>query len=94
MAEAVTQETRVDSYDAMMDVNAQLMTEVANDAQLTAAEKLKNFSIGVRNQVMLSRDLQARRKELFSYGMKANGATKSLGFSPVDPEPQPAAQAA
>jgi hypothetical protein len=80
---ALNQETRIDNYDAMMEANADLMSAVYNDAKMTPAEKLRNFSVGVRNQVMLSRDLAARRKELFGYGMKIDGPTKALMFDPT-----------
>ncbi|WP_252178378.1 hypothetical protein [Endozoicomonas sp. 4G] len=83
MTDQVTQETRIDSYESMMTANAALLDEVFNDAKLTAAEKMKSFSIGVRNQVLLSRDLASRRAELFKYGMKANGELKSLNFNPM-----------
>ena len=80
---ATTQEIRIDSYDAMMEANASLMNEIYNDGKLSPAEKLRNFSVGVRNQVMLSRDLSARRKELVGYGMKITG-TKALKFDPTE----------
>ena len=83
MTDEVTQEIRIDSYESMMDANAALLGEVFNDKKLTAAEKMKTFSIGVRNQVLLSRDLASRRAELFKYGMKANGELKSLNFNPM-----------
>jgi hypothetical protein len=87
----ISTETRIDGYEAMMEANASLMDEVFNDAKLTAAEKMKTFSIGVRNQVLLSRDLAARRAELFKYGMKGDAALKSLTFSPLDTEKREAA---
>lgn len=71
------------NYGDMMDANAQLMSEVYSDSKLTASEKLRNFSIGVRNQVLLSRDMAARRKELMSYGMKPSEASKQLVFEPT-----------
>jgi len=80
----VQTETPIDSYESMMNANADLMREVYYDGKLTAAEKMKTFSIGVRNQVLLSRDLASRRAELFRYGMKANGELKSLNFNPMD----------
>jgi hypothetical protein len=79
-------EIPIDSYESMMDANAELMREVYRDGKLTAAEKMKTFSVGVRNQVLLSRDLASRRAELFRYGMKANGELKSLNFNPMDAE--------
>lgn len=79
---ATTPEIRIDNYDAMMNANSSLMTEIFNDAKLSAAEKLRNFSLGVRNQVALSRDLSARRRELMTYGMKISESTKSLAFDP------------
>jgi hypothetical protein len=82
MTEQVTPEVRIDSYESMMNANSDLMTEVYRDSKLTAAEKLKNFSIGVRNQVLLSRDLASRRAELARYGLKANGNLKALNFTP------------
>ena len=75
---------RFDDYIDFMDANARLMEEVYTDGKLTAAEKMKTFSIGVRNQVLLSRDMAARRKELMSYGMKADEAMKSLAFNPTE----------
>ena len=80
----VQTEAPIDSYESMMEANADLMREVYYDGKLTAAEKMKTFSIGVRNQVLLSRDLASRRAELFRYGMKANGELKSLNFNPMD----------
>jgi hypothetical protein len=66
-----------------VDANAQLMTEVYSDPKLTAIEKMKTFSIGVRNQVILSRDLASRRAELMRYGMKASDELKALSFNPT-----------
>jgi len=80
----VSRELRIDSYDAIMEANSNLMDEIYNDGKLTPMERLKGLTVGVRNQVMLSRDLAARRKELYSVGMKANGKIKSLGFNPMD----------
>jgi hypothetical protein len=64
MTENVTSMQNLESYNDMMTANAQLMSEVYTDPKLTAAEKMKTFSAGVRNQIMLSRDLAARRAEL------------------------------
>jgi hypothetical protein len=75
----------IDSYESMMTCNAKLMEEVYNDAKLTAAEKMRTFAVGVRNQVALSRDQAGRRAELFKYGMKANNEVKSLIFNPLTP---------
>jgi prophage DNA circulation protein len=71
MTENVTTMQNLESYNDMMTANAQLMSEVYTDPKLTAAEKMKTFSAGVRNQIMLSRDLAARRAELMKFGMKA-----------------------
>jgi hypothetical protein len=86
MTDQVTPEVRIDSYEAMMNANAELMDEIYRDGKLNAAEKLKNFSMGVRNQVLLSRDQAARRAELMRYGMKANGNLKALNFNPAAAE--------
>lgn len=83
---ATTQIPSLESYEDMMTANAKLMSEVYSDGKLTATEKMKTFSIGVRNQVLLSRDLASRRAELFRYGMKANGELKSLNFNPMTAE--------
>lgn len=83
MTEQVTSQHSIHSYQEMMDANAQLMTEVYSDPKLTAAEKMKTFSVGVRNQVILSRDLAARRAELMRYGLKASDELKALSFNPM-----------
>ena len=83
MTEQVTNQPNIHSYQDMMDANAQLMTEVYSDPKLTAIEKMKTFSIGVRNQVILSRDLASRRAELMRYGMKASDELKALSFNPL-----------
>lgn len=83
MTDNVTTVDAIHSYSDMMEANAQLMTEVYTDPKLTAAEKMKSFSVGVRNQVILSRDLAARRAELMRYGMKADNELKSLSFNPL-----------
>ena len=80
---AVTRELRINSYESMADANSQLMDEVFNDGKLTPAEKMKTFSIGVRNQIMLSRDLASRRAELSKHGMKPTGEIKELMFNPL-----------
>lgn len=82
----VTQEVRIETYEDIMDANVHLIQEVYNDPKLTSAEKMKTFSIGVRNQVLLSRDLASRRAELFKYGMKSNGSIKTLAFNPFESE--------
>lgn len=78
----VTQEVRIDSYDDMMECNSALMSEVYNDTKMTPAEKMKTFSIGVRNQVLLSRDLASRRQELFRYGLRVSEDMRALSFNP------------
>ena len=83
MTENVTTMQNLESYNDMMTANAQLMSEVYTDPKLTAAEKMKTFSAGVRNQIMLSRDLAARRAELMKFGMKAGGDLKALAFDPM-----------
>lgn len=91
----ISPETRIDSYESMMNANASLMDEVFNDGKLTAAEKMKTFSVGVRNQVLLSRDLAARRAEVLKYGLKVESELKSLTFNPFQGKPaDPTAQAA
>ena len=83
---ALSQETRFDSYHAMIEANAKLMEEIYNDGKMNPSEKLKNFSIGVRNQTILNRDVAARRKELVSMGVKPNGNLQGLTFNPyADP---------
>ena len=79
MTENVTTMQNLESYNDMMTANAQLMSEVYTDPKLTAAEKMKTFSAGVRNQIMLSRDLAARRAELMKFGMKARCQGHGLG---------------
>lgn len=83
MTENVTSMQNLESYNDMMTANAQLMSEVYTDPKLTAAEKMKTFSAGVRNQIMLSRDLAARRAELMKFGMKASEDLKALAFDPM-----------
>lgn len=83
MTENVTSMQNLESYNDMMTANAQLMSEVYTDPKLTAAEKMKTFSAGVRNQIMLSRDLAARRAELMKFGMKAGDDLKALAFDPM-----------
>jgi len=80
--ELLTKEVRINNLDDMMDTNASIMEEIANDGKMTAVEKMRGFSMGVRNQALLSRDQQARINMLAKLGMKANGQTKSLGFMP------------
>lgn len=83
MTDNVSTQQAIHSYNDMMDANARMMTEVYNDPKLTAQEKMKTFSVGVRNQVILSRDLAARRAELMRYGLKASDELKSLAFNPL-----------
>jgi hypothetical protein len=81
--EQPTKLAAVSTYGDMMAANAALMTEIYTDPKLTAAEKLRNFSAGIRNQVALSKDLAARRAEVFRYGLKAEGSLKTLDFNPL-----------
>ena len=53
----------------LMDANADLMTQVYHDPGLSPDEKLRSFSLGIRNQCALSRDLQARRAELARHNL-------------------------
>lgn len=76
----VEREVSITNITDMMDVNAELMNEISNDSRLSAIEKMKGFSSGVRNQCMLSRDQQARITMLARLGMKTNNLTKSLTF--------------
>ena len=79
----VEREVRIEDLNDMMDVNVEIMSEVVNDAKLTASEKMRTFSQGVRNQAILSRDQQQRISMLAKLGVKANGLTKSLSFQPA-----------
>ena len=78
MSENVNSIPALQSYNDIMNANAQMMTEIYGDPKLTAAEKLRNFSIGVRNQIMLSRDLASRRAELMRCGLKAADDLKAV----------------
>ena len=81
---AITQEARIETYGDAMEANAHLMEEVYNDAKLSASQKLRDFSLGVRSQVLMSRDLASRRKEMVSYGMKIDANIGTLAFNPAD----------
>jgi hypothetical protein len=83
MSENVSSIPALQSYNDFMEANANMMSEIYGDPKLTAAEKLRNFSIGVRNQIMLSRDLASRRAELMRYGLKAADDLKALSFNPM-----------
>lgn len=83
MSDNVTSQPTLQTYNDFMEANAQLMSEVYSDPKLTAAEKMKTFTIGVRNQVLLSRDLATRRAELMRYGLKSSDELKSLSFNPM-----------
>jgi hypothetical protein len=83
MAKPATTIDAIHSYTDIMEANAQLMTEIYTDPKLTAAEKMKSFATGVRNQVGLSRDLAARRAELLRYGIKESSEVKGLTFNPM-----------
>lgn len=83
MTDALPKLDRITTVTDMMNANAALMTEVYTDRKLTAQEKMRSFTAGVRNQVNLSRDLAARRAELFRYGQKADATIKSLAFDPL-----------
>ena len=82
----VTREVRIDSYDDMMESNSALMAEVYNDPKMAPAEKMKTFSIGVRNQVLLSRDMASRRSEILRHGIQPPGDMRTLTFNPFSPE--------
>lgn len=84
MTDNVSELQSLQSYNDFMEANAQLMSEVYCDPKLTAAEKMKTFSVGVRNQVILSRDLAQRRAELMRYGIKAGDELKALAFNPME----------
>jgi len=73
---------RLDTYSSMMDANASIMEDIVNDEKMAPAEKLKSFSVGIRNQAILNRDLAARRKELITLGMKPNSDIQTLTFNP------------
>lgn len=77
-ASHVIPQARIESYDDMAECNAHLMEDIYNDPQLTAMEKLKGFSLGVRNQASFTRDMRFRRQEYAALGMKPNGGMKRL----------------
>lgn len=85
----------------LMDANADLMTQVYHDHGLSPDEKLRSFSLGIRNQCALSRDLQARRAELARHNLLQQTRVEdlqALRFLPATPEapaslPAPAAPA-
>lgn len=78
----ITKDVKCSNILEMMDANSGIMEEIANDSKLNAVEKMRGFSMGVRNQCLLSRDQQARIKMLATLGVKATNATKALTFTP------------
>lgn len=82
---ALSTETSITSLADFIDVNAKLASEVYNDAKMAPAEKLRNLSVAVRNQVMLSRQQAANRSEAFKLGMKLQGYN-ALVFDPGTPD--------
>jgi len=84
----VTQLTPIRTLGDMMDRNADLMTQVYHDNGLSADEKLRSFTLGIRNQCALSRDLRDRRAELARYQQVTvfdADAIQSLRFEPPPP---------
>ena len=80
----------------LMDANADLMSQVYHDDGLSADEKLRSFSLGIRNQCSLSRDLQSRRAELARYGLLHQAQAddlQALRFIPPPPAEAPPAPA-
>ena len=74
----------------LMDANADLMTQVYHDNGLSPDEKLRSFSLGIRNQCALSRDLQARRAELARHNLLQTTKPddlQALRFIPAPAEP-------
>jgi hypothetical protein len=74
---------RIDNYASLLEANASLMTEVYNDSKMTAAEKMKTFALGVRNDALINRTMASRRQELLRYGMKAKNDVQALLFNPT-----------
>ena len=73
----------------LMEANADLMTQVYHDEGLSADEKLRSFSLGIRNQCSLSRDLQNRRAELARYNLLHQTKAEDLSalrFIPAPPD--------
>jgi hypothetical protein len=93
----VTELTPILTLGDMMDRNADLMTQVYHDNGLSADEKLRSFTLGIRNQCALSRDLRDRRAELARYQQVTvvdADALQALRFKPPPPPerlPVPAA---
>lgn len=82
---ALSEELRIGSLADFIECNAQLASEVYNDAKIAPAEKLKTLSLAVRNQIMLARQQAANRREAFQLGMKLQGYN-ALVFDPGAPE--------
>jgi len=57
-----------------------------NDTKLSAMERMKGMTLGVRNQCMLSRDQQQRTAMMVKLGMKPNGEARALAFQPGEDE--------
>ena len=86
----------------LMDANADLMSQVYSDPGLSPDEKLRSFTLGIRNQCALSRDLQSRRAELARYNLLQQAKVEDLHQLVFNPAlaapsaslPAPAADAA
>jgi len=76
----VTTEKRINSLSAMAECNGDLMTEVYNDGQLNAMEKMKGFSMGVRNAIGIRRSQLDTIKMLSRAGLKPDDSQDKLSL--------------
>jgi hypothetical protein len=79
----VTKLARIDTYNDFAESNARALEDVINDRKISAADKLRAINLGVRTQVLLSRDAANRRAELLRLGMKPTPEAMGITFNPA-----------
>jgi hypothetical protein len=76
----VQTERRITSMNDVVEMTADMMTEIYNDGNLTPAEKIKAFSMGQRAIVGTRQEMRKMAMDLAKMGMKPNGQVAQLTF--------------
>ena len=79
----VQQEQRVDGFNDLISINAQLTADIYNDGKMSLSEKMKCISQGTRNVVSVHAEQRKTALDLTRMGQKLNGQIDALSYDPV-----------
>ena len=80
----VQKEKRIEGFNDLITINADLTSEIYNDGKMSLSEKMRCISQGTRNVVSIHAEQRKTALDLSRMGMKVNGEVDSLTYNPKD----------